>query len=215
MQPVDSHLKARFFPFFLKVDVHLLLDLVDDLLDARRVDAPVGDQPLQGQPRDLPAIGIVGRDQHRLRRVVHDEVDAGVQLERADVTSLAPDDPSLHVVGGQVDDGHRGLDGVVGGQALDGGGQHFANAGRQILLGPPLSRSLPLAAAATNWPGVRSIVAKASAKKVAQKVRRDQYPAPYAILELWKDFGGDVRKVPPDHPASMFRIFDSPRTEIA
>src|SRR5436190_16716336 len=88
--------------------------------------------------------------------------------------------------------------------------RHFANAGRQILLGPPLSRSLPLAAAATNWPGVRSIVAKASAKKVAQKVRRDQYPAPYAIIDIWKDFGGDVRKVPDDHPASMRNIFEHP-----
>jgi 3-hydroxyacyl-CoA dehydrogenase/enoyl-CoA hydratase/3-hydroxybutyryl-CoA epimerase len=49
-----------------------------------------------------------------------------------------------------------------------------------------------------------------SAKKVAQKVRRDQYPAPYAIIDLWKDFGGDVRNVPPDHPASMAKIFEHP-----
>ena len=65
------------------------------------------------QPRDLAAVGIVGGDQHGLRRVVHDEVDAGVQLERADVAALAADDAALHVVAGQVHHRHRGLDGVV------------------------------------------------------------------------------------------------------
>ena len=89
------------------------------------MDAPVGDQPLQGQAGDLAAIGIVGGDQDRLRRVVDDEVDAGVQLQGADVAALAADDPALHVVAGQIDHRHRGLDGVVGGQPLDGGGQDF------------------------------------------------------------------------------------------
>ena len=63
--------------------------------------------------------------------------------------------------------------------------RHFTNAARQMLLSPAASRRLPLSAAITNWPGVRSIVASMSAKKVAQKVRRDQYPAPYAIIDIW------------------------------
>jgi 3-hydroxyacyl-CoA dehydrogenase/enoyl-CoA hydratase/3-hydroxybutyryl-CoA epimerase len=88
--------------------------------------------------------------------------------------------------------------------------RHFANAARQLLASPPAPHKPPLAAAATDWPGVRNLVASMSAKKVAQKVRRDQYPAPYAIIDLWKDFGGDVRKVPPDNPASMSRIFEHP-----
>ncbi len=88
--------------------------------------------------------------------------------------------------------------------------RHFANAARQFLLSPPAAHGLALAAAASDWPGIRSIVASMSAKKVAQKVRRDQYPAPYAIIDLWKDFGGDVRKVPDDHPASIRKIFEHP-----
>ena len=62
---------------------------------------------------------------HGLWRVVDDEVDARVQLQGPDVAAFAPDDAPLHVVRGQVDDRHRRLHGVVRGQTLDGGGQHF------------------------------------------------------------------------------------------
>ena len=73
--------------------------------------------------------------------------------------------------------------------------RHFENAARMIL-GNPLPRAHPkLAAAITDWPGIRNIVARMSAKTVAERARRDHYPAPYAIIELWKDFGGDVRNV--------------------
>ena len=56
----------------------------------------------------------------RARRVVHDEVDAGGQLERADVAALAADDAALEIVARQVDHGDRRLDGVLAGAALDG-----------------------------------------------------------------------------------------------
>jgi 3-hydroxyacyl-CoA dehydrogenase/enoyl-CoA hydratase/3-hydroxybutyryl-CoA epimerase len=91
--------------------------------------------------------------------------------------------------------------------------RHFENAGRRMLLDAPAPHSPPLAAAATNWPGVRSLVAKMSARKVAQRVRRDQYPAPYAIIEVWRDFGGDVRNVPREHPASTASLFFHPTTK--
>lgn len=85
--------------------------------------------------------------------------------------------------------------------------RHFANAVRLFLARPPAPHKPPLAAALTDWPGIRSIVASLSRKKVAEKVRQDHYPAPYAIIDLWKDFGGDVRNVPREHPASMASLF--------
>ena len=88
--------------------------------------------------------------------------------------------------------------------------RHFENAARQILLDPPPRAKPKLAAAITDWPGVRNLVAKMSARKVAEKARRDHYPAPYAIIDLWKDFGGDVRNVPRDHPASTASLFFHP-----
>ena len=90
--------------------------------------------------------------------------------------------------------------------------RHFENAARKILLDSPPRHAPALAAALTNWPGVRLLVARMSAKKVARKVRRDQYPAPYAIIDLWKDFGGDVRNVPREHPASTASLFSHPTT---
>ena len=90
--------------------------------------------------------------------------------------------------------------------------RHFENAARQILANPPQRSGPPFAAAVTDWPGVRNLVAKMSAKKVAERARRDHYPAPYAIIDLWKDFGGDVRNVPRDHPASTASLFFHPTT---
>ena len=43
----------------------------------------------------------------RMRGVVDDEVHTGQMLERADVASLAADDATLHVVGGELDDAAR------------------------------------------------------------------------------------------------------------
>ncbi len=88
--------------------------------------------------------------------------------------------------------------------------RHFPNAVRMFLANPPAPHSPPLKAAITNWPVIRNIVASMSRKQVGKRVRRDQYPAPYAIIDLWKDFGGDVRNVPADHPASMLSLSRHP-----
>ena len=90
--------------------------------------------------------------------------------------------------------------------------RHFANAVRMFLANPPAPHKPALGAAVTDWPIVRSLVASMSRKKVAGKVRQDQYPAPYAIIDLWKNFGGDVRDVPVDNPASMASLFAHPTT---
>jgi hypothetical protein len=81
--------------------VDVLLGLLHHLLDAGRVDAAVGDQRADRQPRDLAAHRVEARDRDRLGGVVDDHVDAGGGLERADVAALAADQPALHVVGRQ------------------------------------------------------------------------------------------------------------------
>jgi 3-hydroxyacyl-CoA dehydrogenase/enoyl-CoA hydratase/3-hydroxybutyryl-CoA epimerase len=85
--------------------------------------------------------------------------------------------------------------------------RHFESAVRGMLANPPAPHKPPFMAAITDWPVVRSIVASMSRRKVAAKARQDHYPAPYAIIDLWKDFGGDVRKVPQGHPASMASLY--------
>ena len=95
------------------------LGLAEHLLDARRVDAAVGDQLLEREAGDLAAHAVEAREHDRLGRVVDDEVDAGDLLEGADVATLAADDAALHVVAGQVDDRDGRLGDVVGRRALD------------------------------------------------------------------------------------------------
>jgi len=90
--------------------------------------------------------------------------------------------------------------------------RHFANAVRMLLASPPAAHRPPFMAAVTDWPVVRNLVASMSRKKVSEKARQDHYPAPYAIIDLWKDFGGDVRNIPPSHPASMASLFAHPTT---
>jgi len=90
--------------------------------------------------------------------------------------------------------------------------RHFENAARRFLLDRPAPSRPAFSAAITNWPGVRWYVAKKATKEVAERFRRDQYPAPYAIIDVWKDFGGDVRNVPREHPASVASLFFHPTT---
>ncbi|MBC7623054.1 MAG: enoyl-CoA hydratase/isomerase family protein [Aeromicrobium sp.] len=88
--------------------------------------------------------------------------------------------------------------------------RHFANAATMLLLTPPAPHQPALKDAITNWPVIRGFVARASRKQVAKKARRDHYPAPYAIIDLWEKYDGDPRKVPVDADGSMQKLFEHP-----
>ena len=62
-------------------------------------------------------------------------------------------------------------------------------AARQIILDAPPPHRPPLAERALSWPLVRSIVQRSLIGEVAQKARREHYPAPYAIIDLWARYG--------------------------
>ena len=116
-------------PGFLDRLLDLFLGLLHFFLDAARVDAAVLDQPAQRQPGHLAAHRIEAGDDHRLRRIVDDQVDAGRLLDRPDVAALAADDAPLHLVVGQRHAGYRRLRHVVGSQALDRPGDDLARPG--------------------------------------------------------------------------------------
>jgi hypothetical protein len=109
--------------------------------DALRVDAAVQHQPLEGQPRHLPPHRVEAGQQHRLGRVVDDQVDPGDRLERADVPPLAADDAALHLIARQVQHRHHRLAGLLGGDPLDGQGDDLA--GPLLALGPGLVLDVP------------------------------------------------------------------------
>ncbi|MBL0121276.1 MAG: enoyl-CoA hydratase/isomerase family protein [Betaproteobacteria bacterium] len=90
--------------------------------------------------------------------------------------------------------------------------RHFINAAKMLLAKPPALHQPAFKDAITNWPIVRGFVARASLKQVAKKARKDHYPAPYAIVDLWLNHEGDPRRVPQDHPYSISGIFKHPTT---
>ena len=90
--------------------------------------------------------------------------------------------------------------------------RHFVNAVTTLLRKPPAMHQAAFKDAVTNWPIVRGMVARASLKQVARKARKDHYPAPYAIIELWLNYEGDPRKMPQDHPYSISGLFQHPTT---
>ncbi len=99
------------------------------------MDPAVAEELLQGHAGDLAADAVEAGQDHGVRGVVDDEVDAGEVLERADVAALAADDAALHVVGGELDDGDRRLGGVAGGEPLHDDGEDVADAAVGVALG--------------------------------------------------------------------------------
>ena len=62
-------------------------------------------------------------------------------------------------------------------------------AARQLILQPPRPHRPSLTERALSWPLVRSFVQRSLIGEVAKKARREHYPAPYAIIELWARYG--------------------------
>ena len=62
-------------------------------------------------------------------------------------------------------------------------------AARALALHPPAPRRPPLAARALSWPVVRPFIKPALERQVAARARRDHYPAPYTIIDLWVRHG--------------------------
>ena len=96
-----------------------LLSLGDHFLNARRVDAPVGNELFKSKTRHLAANGVKARYGYRLGRIVDDKIAACQRLYAADVAALAADDASLHLVVGEWYDGYGDFTCMVCRAALD------------------------------------------------------------------------------------------------
>ena len=62
---------------------------------------------------------------------------------------------------------------------------------RQLVRGKRPPRRAPLQLRLANLAPVRPLIAGQMIKQVARKARRAHYPAPYAIIELWRHHAGD------------------------
>jgi 3-hydroxyacyl-CoA dehydrogenase / enoyl-CoA hydratase / 3-hydroxybutyryl-CoA epimerase len=84
------------------------------------------------------------------------------------------------------------------------------NTARSMLLASPPPRRLPFPLSLTLNRFVRPIIAAQARKQVATRARREHYPAPYAILDIWVKHDGDALAVPPSDPASIGELIRTP-----
>ena len=80
------------------------------------------------------------------------------------------------------------------------------DAARQIALTPPPRKKPPFLSRLANLPVVRPIVAAQMEKQVAAKAPRDHYPAPYAIIDLWRRHWGNDQKMYQREAESIARL---------
>jgi 3-hydroxyacyl-CoA dehydrogenase / enoyl-CoA hydratase / 3-hydroxybutyryl-CoA epimerase len=84
------------------------------------------------------------------------------------------------------------------------------NTARGVLRTLPPPRKLALAQSLTLHPLARRLIASQAAKQVAKRARREHYPAPYALLDLWVKYDGNALLAPPSDPASVTTLVRSP-----
>jgi 3-hydroxyacyl-CoA dehydrogenase/enoyl-CoA hydratase/3-hydroxybutyryl-CoA epimerase len=84
------------------------------------------------------------------------------------------------------------------------------SAARELVLNPPPPRTAPLAERLLSLPPLRPLVRRALIAQVASKVRREHYPAPYAIIDLWTRFGGQGRAAFEAEARSIAEAFTTP-----
>ena len=84
------------------------------------------------------------------------------------------------------------------------------NTARGILLARPAPRALGFPLSLTELPLARRYIAAAARKKVARRARRDHYPAPYAIIDLWERYDGNALAPPAGDSAALDGLLASP-----
>jgi 3-hydroxyacyl-CoA dehydrogenase/enoyl-CoA hydratase/3-hydroxybutyryl-CoA epimerase len=84
----------------------------------------------------------------------------------------------------------------------------FENTARMVTLEAPPRRALPFIQRLMMK--MKGVVASQARKQVAKKAKREHYPVPYAILDIWQNFGGNALAVPAGHPSSIQALINHP-----
>jgi 3-hydroxyacyl-CoA dehydrogenase/enoyl-CoA hydratase/3-hydroxybutyryl-CoA epimerase len=85
------------------------------------------------------------------------------------------------------------------------------NTARMVTLEAPAKRELPFVQKLLL--SFKGIVVSQARKQVARRARREYYPAPYAILDLWQKYDGDPFINPDDPTCSIKTLFAHPTTK--
>jgi 3-hydroxyacyl-CoA dehydrogenase / enoyl-CoA hydratase / 3-hydroxybutyryl-CoA epimerase len=86
------------------------------------------------------------------------------------------------------------------------------NTARMLTLAAPPGKELPFMKRVMLAGPLRGIVARQARKQVAKRARREHYPAPYAIIDLWQRYDGDPFAAARDPDCSIEMLFAHPTT---
>jgi 3-hydroxyacyl-CoA dehydrogenase/enoyl-CoA hydratase/3-hydroxybutyryl-CoA epimerase len=84
----------------------------------------------------------------------------------------------------------------------------FENTARMLTLEAPRRRPLPFTQRIMLK--MKGLVVSQARKQVAKRAKREHYPVPYSILEIWQKYGGNALAVPADDPASIQQLIAHP-----
>lgn len=84
--------------------------------------------------------------------------------------------------------------------------RHLHAAARETVLRPPPRRQASGWKAWTNHRLARPWLARYLEKQVAKRARKDHYPAPYALIDVWKQHMDDPRRMMREEAASVARL---------
>jgi 3-hydroxyacyl-CoA dehydrogenase/enoyl-CoA hydratase/3-hydroxybutyryl-CoA epimerase len=70
---------------------------------------------------------------------------------------------------------------------------NWKQAAREMLVSGKPRQTAPFVDKLLNLPFVRPFVARTLRKQVAARARKEQYPAPYAMIDLWSDYGASKK----------------------
>src|SRR3954471_12104977 len=84
----------------------------------------------------------------------------------------------------------------------------FENTARMLTLEAPRRKPLPLTQRIMLH--LKGLVAWQARKQVAKRAKREHYPVPYSILDIWQHFDGNALAVPANHPSSIQTLIEHP-----
>ncbi len=87
------------------------------------------------------------------------------------------------------------------------------NTARIVTLEARMPRKLPFLQSLLLKAPLRGLIASQARKQVTKRARREHYPSPYAILDLWRDHDGNPFTVAADSPNSIQQLFAHPTTK--
>ena len=139
MQVVDTGIEGGLLAGLAHTLLNQVGGLVVHLLDASGVNTTVGNEILERHAGGLTTDRIEARKHNGLGGVINHEVDTGHLLKGADVATLATDDTTLEVIGGNMHGSDGDLGGMVGGATLNRQGENLLSGlvalGADLLLG--------------------------------------------------------------------------------